>query len=154
MTLGQIRHHGGRNLLVYCTSGFWCNQSAVITADWLPDEPRVFDGRITTSGQIERIKEVLNFERIEPCPMRELIEDLWPELLDKLPPKNRTANNRRRPETGGPSQPLLADQDLINRINPSPYRSKMSRMILRVASMSKPPRRHNSGLSVIFWRQS
>jgi hypothetical protein len=34
-------------------------------------------------------KEVLDFERIEAIsePMRELIEDLWPELLSKLPPK-------------------------------------------------------------------
>jgi hypothetical protein len=42
------------------------------------------------SDEIERIhKEVLKFERIEAVsdPMRELIEDLWPELLDKLPPK-------------------------------------------------------------------
>jgi hypothetical protein len=53
-------------------------------------EPRVFDGRIITSDEIERIhKEVLKFERIEAIsdPMRELIEDLWPELAHKLPPK-------------------------------------------------------------------
>jgi hypothetical protein len=53
-------------------------------------EPRVFDGRIVTSDEIERIrKEVLEFERIEAIsdPMRELIEDLWPELVHKLPPK-------------------------------------------------------------------
>ncbi len=45
--------------------------------------PRVFDGRIITSEEIERIHtEVLEFERIEAIsdPMRELIEDLWPEL--------------------------------------------------------------------------
>ena len=53
-------------------------------------ESRVFDGRIIHSAQIERIhKEVLDFERIEAIsdPMRELIEDLWPELVTKLPPK-------------------------------------------------------------------
>jgi hypothetical protein len=47
-------------------------------------ESRVFDGRI------ERIhREVLDFKHIEAIsePMRELIEDLWPELLPKLPPK-------------------------------------------------------------------
>jgi hypothetical protein len=56
-------------------------------------EPRVFDGRIMISDEIERIhKEVLSFERIEAVsdPMRELIEDLWPELVHKLPPKNLT----------------------------------------------------------------
>ena len=53
-------------------------------------ESRVFDGRIIHSAEIERIhKEVLDFERIEAIsePMRELIEDLWPELVSKLPPK-------------------------------------------------------------------
>jgi hypothetical protein len=46
-------------------------------------EPRVFDGRVIMPDEIERIhKEVLKFERIEAIsdPMRELIEDLWPEL--------------------------------------------------------------------------
>jgi hypothetical protein len=50
----------------------------------------VFDGRIIHSAEIERIhKEVLDFKRIEAIsePMRELIEDLWPELVTKLPPK-------------------------------------------------------------------
>ncbi len=47
-----------------------------------------FDGRVITSDEIERIhKEVLKLERIEAVsdPMRELIEDLWPELVHKLP---------------------------------------------------------------------
>ena len=42
------------------------------------------------SDEIERIhKEVLEFESIEAIfdPMCELIEDLWPELVYKLPPK-------------------------------------------------------------------
>jgi hypothetical protein len=50
-------------------------------------ESRVFDGRIIHSADIERIhKEVLDFKRIEAIsePMRELIEDLWPELVSKL----------------------------------------------------------------------
>jgi hypothetical protein len=45
-------------------------------------QPRVFEGRVIMSDEIERIhKEVLKFERIEAVsdPMRELIEDLWPE---------------------------------------------------------------------------
>jgi hypothetical protein len=53
-------------------------------------EPRVFDGRIIQSDDIERIhKGVLDFKRIESIsdPMREFIEDLWPELVHKLPPK-------------------------------------------------------------------
>ena len=53
-------------------------------------ESRVFDGRIIHSAEIECIhREVLDFERIEAIsnPMRELIEDLWPELVTKLPPK-------------------------------------------------------------------
>jgi hypothetical protein len=40
--------------------------------------------------EIERIhKEVLEFDSIEAISdsMRELIEDLWPELVHKLPPK-------------------------------------------------------------------
>jgi hypothetical protein len=46
-------------------------------------ESRVFDGRIIHSAEIEHIhKEFLDFERIEAIsePMRELIENLWPEL--------------------------------------------------------------------------
>jgi hypothetical protein len=53
-------------------------------------ESRVFDGRIIHSAEIERIhREVLDFKHIEDVsePMRELIEDLWPELASKLPPK-------------------------------------------------------------------
>src|SRR5947199_229353 len=37
VTLGQIRGHGCRNLLIYCES-LWCNHSAVMNADRLPDE--------------------------------------------------------------------------------------------------------------------
>jgi hypothetical protein len=37
VTLGQIRGHGCRNLLVYCES-LWCNHGAVMNADDLPDE--------------------------------------------------------------------------------------------------------------------
>jgi hypothetical protein len=53
-------------------------------------QPRVFDGRVIESDEIERIhEEVLSFERIDAIsdPMRELIEELWPELVHKLPPK-------------------------------------------------------------------
>ena len=55
-------------------------------------QPRVFEGRVIMPDVIERIhKEVLEFESIEAIsdPMRELIEDLWPELVHKLPPKKR-----------------------------------------------------------------
>jgi hypothetical protein len=53
-------------------------------------EPGVFDGRVITHDEIERIhEEVLEFEHIDAIsdPMRELTEDLWPELVHKLPPK-------------------------------------------------------------------
>jgi hypothetical protein len=52
--------------------------------------PRIFDGRVIEHDEIERIhQEVLSFERMEVVsdPMRELIEDVWPELVHKLPPK-------------------------------------------------------------------
>ena len=39
VTLGHIRGHGCRDVL-YCDS-IWCNHSAVINADWLPDETSV-----------------------------------------------------------------------------------------------------------------
>jgi hypothetical protein len=43
-----------------------------------------------SQDEIEQIhKEVLEFECIEAIsePMRDLIEELWPELTHKLPPK-------------------------------------------------------------------
>jgi hypothetical protein len=55
-----------------------------------PYEPRIFEGRVMLPEEIQRIhQEIVSFERIEAIsdPMRELIEDLWPELVDKLPPK-------------------------------------------------------------------
>jgi hypothetical protein len=60
-------------------------------------ESRVFDGRIIHSAEIERIhKEVLDIEAISE-PMRELIEDLWPELVSKLPkrPHGKPPDDRR-----------------------------------------------------------
>jgi hypothetical protein len=55
--------------------------------------PRVFDGQIIMSDEIGRIKEFLEFEGFEAVSdsMRELIEDLWPELVHKLPPKKPQA---------------------------------------------------------------
>jgi hypothetical protein len=53
-------------------------------------EPRVFGGRVVMPDELERIhKGLLEFERIESVSdeMRELIEEVWPELLHKLPPK-------------------------------------------------------------------
>jgi hypothetical protein len=40
VTLGHIRGHGCRDLLVYCSSGR-CHHSATMNADWLPDETPV-----------------------------------------------------------------------------------------------------------------
>ena len=34
--MGHIRGHGVTRLLVYCKS-LWCNHSASLEADWLPD---------------------------------------------------------------------------------------------------------------------
>jgi hypothetical protein len=55
-----------------------------------PYEPRIFEGRVMLPDEIERIhREIIEFDRIEAVsdPMRELIEDLWPELVHKLRPK-------------------------------------------------------------------
>jgi len=37
VTMGHIRSHGCRDLLVYCNS-VWCNHSARLNADWLSDD--------------------------------------------------------------------------------------------------------------------
>jgi hypothetical protein len=37
VTMGHIRGHGCHALLVYCESR-WCNHSAKLNADWLPDD--------------------------------------------------------------------------------------------------------------------
>jgi hypothetical protein len=53
-------------------------------------EPRIFEGKVMMPDEIERVhKELLEFEHIEAVSdsMRRLIEDLWPELLQKLPPR-------------------------------------------------------------------
>jgi hypothetical protein len=42
VTLAHIRGHGCPRLLVYCTSP-WCNHSATLNADWLPDETALLD---------------------------------------------------------------------------------------------------------------
>jgi hypothetical protein len=40
VTMGHIRGHGCRELLVSCVSP-WCNHSAQLAADWLPDDAAV-----------------------------------------------------------------------------------------------------------------
>jgi hypothetical protein len=40
VTMGHIRFHGCRDLLVYCDSG-WCHHSAGMNADWLADDTPV-----------------------------------------------------------------------------------------------------------------
>ena len=52
--------------------------------------PEIFEGRVMTPADLERVhKEIRGFERIEAVSdeMRTLIEELWPELVHKLPPK-------------------------------------------------------------------
>jgi hypothetical protein len=51
---------------------------------------RVVGDQVMTSADLERLhKELLEFERIDVVSdeMRALIEDEWPELAYKLPPK-------------------------------------------------------------------
>lgn len=36
VTVGHVRSHGCREVLVYCMSP-WCHHSAKMNADWLPD---------------------------------------------------------------------------------------------------------------------
>jgi hypothetical protein len=43
VTLGHIRSHGVRRLLVYCTEGLWCYHSAIIEADRWPDDTVLLD---------------------------------------------------------------------------------------------------------------
>jgi hypothetical protein len=54
-------------------------------------EPHIFEGRVMLPDEQEQqlYKELLESERIEVVSdsMRELIEDVWPELAHKLPPK-------------------------------------------------------------------
>ena len=40
VTLGHIRGHGCRNLLIYCKS-IWCNHSTTMNADHLPDDTAI-----------------------------------------------------------------------------------------------------------------
>jgi hypothetical protein len=55
-------------------------------------QPRVVDGRVMTSADLKRLhKELRDFERIDfiSDEMRAVIEDLWPELVHKMPAKPR-----------------------------------------------------------------
>ena len=52
--------------------------------------PRFFEGRIITPDEQERVyKPLCQFEIIGPVSdsMRRLIQEVWPELVSKLPPK-------------------------------------------------------------------
>jgi hypothetical protein len=50
---------------------------------------RVVGNQVMTSADLERLhKELLEYEHIDfISEMREVIEELWPELAHKLPPK-------------------------------------------------------------------
>jgi hypothetical protein len=53
-------------------------------------QPRIVGGQIMMAGDLKRLhKELLEFEHIDHISdeMRAVIEDLWPELVYKLPPK-------------------------------------------------------------------
>ena len=43
VTLGHIRSHGVRHLLIYCSQGLYCHHSAVVDADRWPDETVLLD---------------------------------------------------------------------------------------------------------------
>jgi hypothetical protein len=49
VTLGHIRGHGYRDLLIYCGSGR-CHHSTTMNADWLPDETPVRSLRMVCTG--------------------------------------------------------------------------------------------------------
>jgi len=56
-------------------------------------DPRIFEGRVMLPEEQEQLYELLlKSERFEDVSnsMRELIEDEWPELAHKLPPKKRS----------------------------------------------------------------
>jgi hypothetical protein len=42
-TLGHMRAHGARRLLIYCSEGLCCHHSAAVDADRWPDETAVRD---------------------------------------------------------------------------------------------------------------
>ena len=53
-------------------------------------KPRIFQGRVMEQEDFEKLhEELLLFARIGPVTneMRKLIEETWPEFVDKLPPK-------------------------------------------------------------------
>jgi hypothetical protein len=43
VTLGNMRAHGVRRLLIYCCDGLYCHHSATVDADGWPDETAVRD---------------------------------------------------------------------------------------------------------------
>jgi hypothetical protein len=43
VTMGHIRSHGIRRLLIYCTQGLYCHHSAVVDADRWPDDSALLD---------------------------------------------------------------------------------------------------------------
>jgi hypothetical protein len=43
VTMGYIRSHGVRRLLIYCSEGLYCHHSAVVDADRWPDDTVLLD---------------------------------------------------------------------------------------------------------------
>jgi hypothetical protein len=43
VTLGDIRAHGVRRLLIYCSRGLYCHHSATVDADRWPDDTALGD---------------------------------------------------------------------------------------------------------------
>jgi hypothetical protein len=54
-------------------------------------QPRVVGGKVMTPTDLRRLhKELLDFKRIDSISdeMRGVVEESWPELVHKLPPKD------------------------------------------------------------------
>jgi hypothetical protein len=80
VTMGHIRGHGCRELLVYCGSGR-CHHSANISGDWLPDDGHSAGGwsapnadiLAPTCGRIglpTSISGTSNYQRVNRCPIQ------------------------------------------------------------------------------------
>jgi hypothetical protein len=79
VTLGHIRLHGVRRLLIYCSEGIYCHHSSVVDADRWPDDTALRD----------------------PCPKAVCTKcgmigaDVWPNWQDRSDRESLTGAQRR-----------------------------------------------------------
>jgi hypothetical protein len=66
VTPGDIRAHGVRRLLIYCSRGLYCHHSATVDADRWPDETAVRDLRdgVTKDQRVMATKPAANREQV------------------------------------------------------------------------------------------